>query len=291
MKADGLVEIDFYEGGAENKPRPMIRHAYLTLDWPEERFTILAGQTWDIISPLTPDTVNYAVAWWVGNIGYRRPQLRLTKLFGDSDLLVTVTGGVARTIGRDNVQNAVDTGEDAGMPTVQGRLALTVPSPGGSATLGVSGHWGREEFDVAGENRDVDTWSINGDLRLNLGSSLVLQAEIFSGSNLDAFNGGVGQGVNLGLHEGIEARGGWASLTLNAISDVVLNLGYAIDDPEPEFLSRAGRDRNQALWINSWYSVTKSVRLGAELSRWETEYVDGETSDSLRMQGSIVYSF
>lgn len=291
MKAGGLFEIDFYEGGAENKARPMIRHAYLTLDWADERFSLLAGQTWDIISPLNPDTVNYAVAWWVGNIGYRRPQLRLTKLFGDKDLLVTVTGGVSRTIGRDNLQNAVDTGEDSGTPTVQGRLAVSFAAPGGGATIGVSGHWGQEEFDVAGESLDVDTWSVNADLRATFGSSVIFQAEVFSGSNLDAFNGGIAQGINLAQHEAIDAVGGWAAVTFNASSDLVFNIGYALDDPDEEFLTAAMRDRNQALWLNSWLAVSKYVRLGAEVSRWETEYVDGESADSLRLQGSIVYSF
>ena len=42
-------------------------------------FTILGGQTWDVISPLNPRSLNYSVYWWAGNIGYRRPQVRLTK--------------------------------------------------------------------------------------------------------------------------------------------------------------------------------------------------------------------
>jgi hypothetical protein len=71
MKTSGQVEVDFYEGGSENKARLMMRHAYMKLDWPEKRFNIIAGQTSDVISPLYPSTVNYSVYWWTGNIGYR----------------------------------------------------------------------------------------------------------------------------------------------------------------------------------------------------------------------------
>jgi hypothetical protein len=81
IETSGKLEIDFYGGGPENKNLPMMRHAFMKLDWPKRGFSILAGQTSDVISPLVPSTVNYSVAWWVGDIGYRRPQLRLTKAF------------------------------------------------------------------------------------------------------------------------------------------------------------------------------------------------------------------
>jgi hypothetical protein len=80
FKTSGRVEVDFYgSGGTENKPNLMLRHAYMNLDWPQDKFSILAGQTSDVISPLLPSMLNYTGGWWAGNIGYRRPQLRLTK--------------------------------------------------------------------------------------------------------------------------------------------------------------------------------------------------------------------
>ncbi|MCP4378295.1 MAG: hypothetical protein GY794_19235, partial [bacterium] len=78
LKTNGLVEIDFYGGGTETSPQPRLRHAYLNLEWPQQRLSVLAGQTWDVISPLNPGTLNYTVQWWGGNIGVRRPQVRVT---------------------------------------------------------------------------------------------------------------------------------------------------------------------------------------------------------------------
>jgi hypothetical protein len=75
MEISGRVETDFYGGGAaENKPNLMMRHAYIELGWPHEKFSILAGQTSDVISPLVPTTLNYSVCWWVGNMA-GRPQI------------------------------------------------------------------------------------------------------------------------------------------------------------------------------------------------------------------------
>ena len=61
IKTSGVVEIDFYGGGAENKGQPMMRHAYLQIDWVKEKFSIIADQTWDVISPLNPSVLNYSV--------------------------------------------------------------------------------------------------------------------------------------------------------------------------------------------------------------------------------------
>ena len=80
-----------------------MRHAYLKLDWPKSRFNIIAGQTSDVISPLYPQTVNYSVGWWTGNIGYRRPQLRFTKAMRiNKDVDLKLEGAFARTIGRND---------------------------------------------------------------------------------------------------------------------------------------------------------------------------------------------
>ena len=77
-EAWGRVEIDFYGDGAkhENKGAVLLRHAFVNLT--KGNFSFLAGQTSDLISPLYPNTLNYTVGWSAGNIGYRRPQLRVT---------------------------------------------------------------------------------------------------------------------------------------------------------------------------------------------------------------------
>ncbi|MEJ2704233.1 MAG: hypothetical protein P8Z79_17495, partial [Sedimentisphaerales bacterium] len=188
VKTSGRVEIDFYGGDSENKPNPMMRHAYMKLDWPAEKFSIIAGQTSDVISPLVPSTVNYSVCWWVGNIGYRRPQFRLTKEISlDRDVDLKLEGAVARTIGRADAvaaPNGTESGEDAGFPTVQARAGLTMPLYGPKpTTMGVSGHWGQEEYDTnpRGGHRDFTTWSLNFDLTQPISEKVTIKGELFTG--------------------------------------------------------------------------------------------------------------
>ena len=71
----GKVEIDFERTiDVENKSSVLLRHAYVEVK--NDDFRLLAGQTWDVISPLCPGVLFYSVGWDGGNIGYRRPQFR-----------------------------------------------------------------------------------------------------------------------------------------------------------------------------------------------------------------------
>ena len=69
----GKVEIDFERTiNVDYKSGVLLRHAYLEVE--NDDFRLLAGQTWDVISPLSPGVLFYSVGWDGGNIGYRRPQ-------------------------------------------------------------------------------------------------------------------------------------------------------------------------------------------------------------------------
>ena len=52
FKANGKVEVDFYGGGSANNPNPRLRHGYGEISFGKTGFSILGGQTWDVISPL-----------------------------------------------------------------------------------------------------------------------------------------------------------------------------------------------------------------------------------------------
>ena len=203
MVTTGKVEFDFFGNyAAENKAKIQMRHAYLQVEWPDSDFSLLAGQTWDVISPLNPSTLNYTVLWDVGNIGYRRPQMRITKsmIVAAPTTKLTLQGAISRTIGRDVLGPGApsESGEDAGFPTLQGRVGLTFPwLEAGSTAVGVSGHWGREEYDTtaSGDSTKFDTWSINLDMLQPITPKVTFKAELFVGDNLGAYFGGIGQTV------------------------------------------------------------------------------------------------
>jgi len=301
MKTSGRVEVDFYGGGlSENRARLMMRHAYMKLDWPEDRFNIIAGQTSDVISPLFPSTVNYSVGWWTGNIGYRRPQIRLTKELGfETGGYLKLEGALARTIRRDDAIGGTESGEDAGFPTFQGRASLTLPMFGAKeATIGLSGHWGEEEYDIAenGQDREFKTWSLNLDYAQPICSKVEIKAELFTGENLDAYLGGIGQGVITDTtkpnhYKEIGSKGGWIAAGLGPWDNKRFNVGVAIDDVDRGDVNDGDRTLNRSVFGNVYCALNKQTDVAFELSHWRTDYRGSGDGDSLRVQTALIYKF
>ncbi len=299
MKASGRAEVDFYEGGSENKARLMMRHAYMKMDWPADRFSVIAGQTSDVISPLVPTTVNYSVAWWSGNIGYRRPQIRLTKEVGlDNGADLKLEGAVARTIGRADAIAGTESGEDAGSPSLQARVSTTIDlfevAP---AAVGLSGHYGREEYDIAadGSNKEFRTWSLNVDFVQPVHSWLAIKSELFTGENLNAYLGGIGQGVTTAAgpnqYDEIGSAGGWIAASLGPWDNHRFNIGFGMDDVDRGDVDEGARTLNRSVFANMFCSLNKNVDWAVELSHWKTDYAGNGDADSVRFQTALIYKF
>ncbi len=299
----GKVEVDFYgTGAAENKAGIMMRHAYLKLDWPDEKFSIIAGQTSDVISPLFPATLNYSVGWWVGNIGYRRPQIRLTKEYNlDNDVDLKLEGAVSRTIGRYNYDPDVtwdtDSGEDAGFPTLQGRISVATPIYEDKlTTIGLSGHKGSEEYDIHENGTDTrfKSWSLNLDMTQPVCEKLSVKGELFTGKNLDSYNGGIGQGVTLtgvNIYNEVRSTGGWIAAAIGPWSDIAYNVGLSMEDVNRGTVDTDDRILNRTIFGNMIYSLNKQADVGFELSHWRTEYKGSGDEDSVRAQLALKYKF
>ena len=297
LKTSGLVEIDFYGGGGETSPHPRMRHAYLNLEWPKQRLSVLAGQTWDVISPLSPGTLNYTVQWWGGNIGMRRPQVRVTKglsLSDDTDL--TVQAALLRTMGRNSGFDPGDTGEDAGFPSGQVRAAVTFPLFGKKkSTVGVSGHYGQEEYDrdTSGNNIDVYSWAGNIDACIPINDWMTLKAEAFTGQNLDAYAGSIGQGVNVIGNDVSELKssGGWFAVSLGPWDKWCFNIGANGELITGGVTVDGTRTSNSAVFGNVIYKFNDHASVGFELSNWHTEYESLTSGNDVRAQTSFIYKF
>lgn len=308
IETSGRVEFDFFGNYAEeNKAKIQMRHGYLQVLWPQSRFSVLAGQTWDVISPLNPSTLNYTVLWDAGNIGYRRPQMRLTKelTLSPPQTTLNLQGAIARTIGRDVIGAGApsESGEDAGFPTLQGRAGLTFPwLQAGPTTVGVSGHWGHEQYDTsaAGANRDFDSWSINLDVQQPICKQVTIKAELFVGENLGTYFGGIGQGVRAvkdvngvttGYDREIGARGGWCAATVGPWDKLTVNAGIGIDDVDADDVNTGDRTLNRCIFGNAIYALNKHTDVGVELSHWSTDYKGSGDADDVRLQASFKYKF
>ncbi len=293
----GQIEMDFYGGDTENKSNPMMRHAYLALTNPDTQLTILAGQTSDVVSPLYPHTLNYSVLWWIGNIGYRRPQIRVEKVCDLNDEVTLKTQvALARTLGTAGGSFASEPGADSGFPQIQGRVAVTMPCIGPKpATFGLSGHYGTEQHDITAMNAHVTvpTWSGNIDAKVPVCSAVTVKGELFTGSNLQALLGGIGQGVTrAGFSDahGIRSAGGWiaAAITPDHGCMTTYNVGYGMEKVNEGDVASGDRTSNRCAFGNIIHSLNKSVDVGLELSYFKTTYLNDDSGQGLRVQGSFI---
>src|SRR5579862_9182347 len=124
----GKLELDFENGGSESRQIIRIRHAYLQLA--KNDVSILAGQTWDVFSPLFPTVDNDTLLWNAGNVGDRRPQFRFSydpKVGRGRWSITSATGLTGAVDAQDLDNNAYRDGEESGKPNFQGRIGYAQP--------------------------------------------------------------------------------------------------------------------------------------------------------------------
>lgn len=300
-KVTGKLEIDFYNAGlSESREAIRMRHGYLKLNWDEG--SLLAGQTADIISPLTPIVNPDFVLWGAGNVGDRRPQLR-----GEYDPKVgpgkiILEGEVGSTSADDNILNAYGfrVGDASGKPTLQARIAYhydvceKYPLEAGFWT-----HYSWENFETntgTSGRHEFDSQAIGIDLMAPIYKDIVwLKTEAWQGKNLADIRGGILQGVNLTSGEEIHARGGWAEIGYKPFNFVSLYAGASTDDPRakdlPKSGSTIGRDLN-TIYYGAAHFNFDAIELGLDYLWWRTKYVSnvGQGLDN-RFQAYIAYKF
>ncbi len=307
FRANGKFEVDFYGGGSGNAPNPRLRHGYGEISFGKTGFSILGGQTWDVISPLVTPTLNAGVLNNSGDAGLRRAQLRLTEKIPVAGGSLAIAAAIVRTIGEPQpytTASASETGTDADIPTFQGRIGISLPLwvEGKKAGLGVSGHYGQEEIDLdaTGDTKDIPTWSANVDLSLPITSAITFLGEGFVGENLDTYAAGIGRGFVADANDkenvkSIKAYGGWFALQAKFIQKLAVNAGAGIDKLDRDDIeSVGGREQNLSIFANATYSLTDAFSFGFEYLHVQTDYLTSGTvkeADLNRYQLSATYGF
>ncbi len=289
-QSHGRLEFDLHGSFVtENRATVLLRHAYWEVR--NDNFRLLVGQTWDIISPLNPGTLNYSVGWIAGNIGYRRAQFRAERYLSLHDqATLTLQASLNQDIVTDFTADPGVRRESAGWPVIEGRVAVTMGDKnetGQAPELGFSGHIGETGFDFLTtgppplnlppvDDARFKTWSFNTDLRLPLNERWGVNAEFFTGANLSTMLGGIGQGVCPCVRRSIRSTGGWVDLWHDWTPRLHSHTGFGIDDPNDDD-SLFGRTYNQFIFANFTYDITDHWVTGFEVTDWKTLYQEKRT--------------
>ncbi len=284
----GKVEVDFLGGFVnENTTDVRLRHVYWEAKNEDWRF--LAGQTWDVVSPLLPSTVNFSVNWCSGNIGFRRTQFRVERyLHLSDDCVIALQGALAQNITPDLASGALAAGvnrEGGNWPMIQARTGFTFGGSGllqHPVTIGLSGNIGETGFDFLTvspgplrippqDDARFREWSVNADFTVPVSDCLGVHGEFFTGSNLSNLLGGISQGVCPCERVPIRATGGWVEIWYDLNSCVTTHFGFGVDDPNNGD-SLIGRTYNRNIYANVFVQLTDNLRTGLEVASWKTLY-------------------
>lgn len=289
----GKLEIDFENGGSESRQIPRIRHAYFQSKW--NSFSILGGQTWDIVSPLYPTVNNDTLMWNAGNPGDRRPQFRAgwePKTKHGTWSFVAGAGLTSAVDLLDLDNNTYRDGEESGRPDVQARIGYSHPLFDQSASLGASMFYGwlNTSKPVAGRTKFASQL-INIDYTLPLASKVSLRGEGWWGRNLADVRAGSGQAINLVNGREIRARGGWSEVSVKVSPFWSVHPGWTLDNPVTPDVPSGGRTRETAFYIGNRITPRGPFTIGADYLRWRTNYKDFRRGIDNRVNLFFQYAF
>jgi hypothetical protein len=300
MKLTGKLEFDFFAGESESRALPRLRHVFGMLAW--GHWSLLFGQTTDVISPLIPSVNAEAIMWNVGNLGDRQPQLQLARrqpIGSRLALRVQLAAGQEGTrTNQDLDGDRVLDGDVAVQPQLQARGALEIKhwmdEPivlGGWTVYGKQRLVLLSSLPVAVSDRtDFQTFAIGADVSIPFSKYLKVQGEAWQGKNLADLRGGIGQLIDLRIGTEVRAIGGWAEVLIR-IKAWRLALGGGMDRPYEEDIQQRGqRSVNRALWIGNQFTLG-AFSLGLDYTRWRTEWVRIKTGFANRYSISLLCAF
>jgi len=307
INASAKIEIDFLGKAVQKNTETMelqgavrMRHAWMKFDF-GDGWSMLAGQAWDVFGPVLMKKVNTMVGWGQGNVAFRRPQLRLTKITPAGDKSkVTVQFAIARPVARDSSKldgDSQDDGEDAGVPDLQAHISLSTPifcdKP---ANIGIGGFIGWREVGEGGSLSDEEKYTSHAiclDFTLPITKDITVLGEAWMGKAMDGYRGGVWQSYTVceGELETISAKGGFLNVMWKPHKLWRVVVGHGFDDPDDDdFCDNEGRYRNSTTFVNVMYKFYKSATVAIEYDRMKTEYRDDDVEND-RFQITFMLKF
>lgn len=285
----------------ESRHTPRIRLAYFTADFGD--VALRFGQDWDVVSPLFPAVNAEMLMWNVGNLGDRRPQAQFIWDSGDpkaTSFQWKLSAGLTNAVdAADADNNGQKDGWDAGMPHVQTRFGISTPSwvDGKMLAGGVWGYFARNDFDAPlagsppGSDNGFDSWTLGADVSMPLFGGLTLRGEAFIGQGLADLRGGIAQSYTASLDEAIDTWGGWLELEWK-IDAFTVSFGVTNDNPTDSDLAGAGaRTRNWSMYVGTRYDFGGGWKAGLDVIYWETQYLDGELGNAVRVNAYTMFEF
>jgi hypothetical protein len=285
-QASGSLVVDFFGGipafqTGQVMGLPRLLYAFTRFE--RDGTAIEIGQDEMMLAPRNPTSVaalSFPLLFRAGNLYLRVPQARVERRLSGSTTselrgmvgLVAPVGGDFRSPDYTFVPPALG-GERSRWPAVQARIGWQRGDEERGASLGASGHYGRERP----ADRLVTSWAAAVDFHAQ-GARVGVAGEAFTGDNLDAFGGALGQPVR--------ASGGFAEVRFNPVNRWQLVFGSGIDRPD----AVAPLLRNKSVYGNLTFRPTPEIAASLEYRWLETSAAAAKRRNN-HVNWVLTYSF
>jgi hypothetical protein len=284
ITGDGKLEVDFAGGSGTNAIR--LRQAYASISMLKKHFELLVGQTADLTSPLFPSAQTDTQLNYAGNLGDRRPQLRLS-VFPNHNLHIAVAAAASGVLDPHDLDGD---GQPDAMASATPMLQWLVEARGrlkrdSVFRIGVSGHAARERL---ADGTHHSSASVGMHFFAPMGKEVLFLGEGYVGDNLSDLGGGIGQGINPVTGKTIRSLGGWLELALLPTERHMLAFGSSIDAVRSDDVEIGDRERNSTLYSVLRYKPRAALQLGLEFLHYRTQYK--EMSDGVANRFDMNFS-
>jgi hypothetical protein len=272
LEVSGFLEIDLLGGGSGFR----LRHAVATFQLGD--FRLVGGKTDELIGPYYPSANDEMIMLFAGNVGDRRPQIRLEASPELGPVRVTPAVAAVLTGNFDRLASGVSgilAGEYSGVPGVQYRLGFQVDTGSDQPVeLSFWGHYAVEAVAVPVNGRTRFPGRLFGaSLSVPVGDMFYVRAEAWLGDNLDDVLAGIGQGVNSTTGRTISSNGLWVEAGVTPVDWLLVAAGWSVDDPRNTDLEAGGRTYNTVTWLAVHFSFGPA-HIGIEWLNWRTGYLN-----------------
>ena len=274
-----------------------VRQSWGSVTFKDLGLTLLFGQTDDVVTPLDPPSVNPSSFNGAGNIGNRRPQIRITEAIGPVEIAVAATHdriyNYTPQMDENDPTTAAAQVTDANAPSIpgfQGRVGVKLPASwaGEKANLavGLGGLFAKNEAANADDKHRYASpeasYMFGADLSLPLIDILTLTGEFFTGQNLSRYgDGSLGQSRAYSKDGGIKSIGWWGGLAAKLPASVSAGAGVGAESLDDKSKNNGKAESNMFIFGNLAYNFTPAAKVTCEYLNLATSYAgkDGKESD------------
>jgi len=304
----GRFEADFsgtesysnFSGANGSNSGFRIRQSWGSVKFKDIGLTLLFGMTDDLITPLDPPSINASSFNGAGNLGNRRPQIRVTQAVGPVEIAVAAThdrtyGYTARkdALKSDPATDKAFTDANApSTPAVQGSLRAKLPASWAgekaNIALGVGGLFAKSEAanddDTSRFVRPEPTYGFGADLSVPVIDIVTLTGEFFMGQNLSRYgDGSLGQSRAYGKLKskdgkseedfgGVQSFGGWGGVSVKLPANLSLTGSVGGEALDEDSKSVDKIESNMFISAGLGYNFTSAAKLVFEYVNLSTVY-------------------